>query len=767
MVFAFFAGNCIAPITAEGMEYEDSTQYYEGEYATGTDCEELILSDENIDLETVPSGMVRTEDAYWTTSFGGQVRYNTYYNASGEINLGDVLGITQADMLRAIDNNFDTYLNITYKPGFVNSANLKEYNCTGYVNRVMLDAGANVRGDLASAMWISYLRNNRISYRTYVATEGGKYDKTTALVDAICNDGYAEPGDIVWFWNTTAAGANMSQIYNGGLPGWSAPDHHIGVFTGNYLGDKYSSTGKNWVYGSYYNNSWIHCIGEFCYVSELAPATPNGYCATIIKMKDTNNTYQFCAQAKINGVSMNENALAQNGYKSVRGAVYTIFKMDDLVRGMTSRSNPTIDAYLSSALKNGMSKGGKIIYTGEELINTGKVTYKQSATVNGIDSNGNAYCTFSNLTPGNYFIVQTKAPDGYKPDTEIKKVLVKANSRTLSTSKQSTDKMGYSEADGDNYIMPVGDVDVSGLAHIQDYGDIYGVRKVENGYNTYVLGTRGESKRIEEIKLNLINNTEYSGDIEYMVHIQNVGWTGWIKSGQSAGSRGRSLRLEGIRIRLTGELAEHYTVRYCSHIQNYGDAQGWVYDGALSGTTGESKRLEEIKVQIIPKEDLPSTPGVTYRTHIQDYGWETAWRSNGAITGTQGKSKRLEGITIALTNSIYSGGITYETHVQNLGWIGSVSDGEMSGTQGRAYRLEAIKVSLYGEVAEYFDIYYRVHAQNFGWLGWARNGEPSGTSGYSYRLEAMQIIILPKNSPVPANDYGGVISNTDTAYISR
>lgn len=767
------AGLCVAfswlsAITTFCKEEETSSELTIVECATDTDSHEIIkLTDEDINFQTVSAGMLRSEDAYWTTSFGGKVRYNTYYSAGNTVSLGDTLGITQEDMLRAIDENFETYLSINYKEGFVNNRYLTEYNCTGFVNRVMLDAGANVSGDLASAMWISYLRNNRITYRTYVATEGGKYDKTTALVDAIANDGFAEPGDIIWFWNTSTSDTNMSQIYNGGLPGWTAPDHHIGVFTGNYLSDRYHSYGKNWMYGNYCNNSWIHNIGSFCYVSALAPAAPNGISATVIKMEDTDSTYQFCTQARINGVNMNENMLMQNEFKSIRGAVYTIVKMDSLGKGYTSRTNPNIDEYLKTALKNGLSIDGKTINSAADLLKNGKVIYSQSAAVNKIDANGNAYCTFTNLSPGHYFIVQTKAPDGYMPDTEIKKVFIKANSTTLSTSGNSLSKIGCCEADGDNYIMPTGDLYTSGVAHIQSYGDTYAVRNIENGYITCVLGTRSESKRIEEIKLNLINNTEYAGDIEYKVHIQNEGWTDWIKSGNSAGSRGKSRRLEGIRIRLTGELAEHYSVGYCSHIQGYGDAQGWVYDGALAGTTGESKRLEEIKVQIIPKEDLSTNPGVTYRTHIQNNGWETVWRSNGAITGTQGQSKRLEGITIALTNSRYKGGISYETHVQNLGWMGSVSDGEMSGTQGKSYRLEAIKISLYGEVADYYDIYYRVHSQNYGWLGWAKNGEPSGTAGYSYRLEAMQIVLVPKSQSAPANDYGGVVSLYDTAYINR
>lgn len=251
----------------------------------------------------------------------------------------------------------------------------------------------------------------------------------------------------------------------------------------------------------------------------------------------------------------------------------------------------------------------------------------------------------------------------------------------------------------------------SGEAHVQTYGDKQGVYK----NNTLTLGTTGQSKRLEHIKINFLNQTGFDGSIEYRVHRQTYGWTNWVSSGQYAGTKGEGKRLEGIQIRLTGEIAMHYSIRYRVHIQTYGWNQGWQYDGALAGTTGQAKRLE--------------------------------------------------GIEIALRGNAFSGSIVYSTHVQSYGWMDEVSNGMMSGTSGKAKRLEAIKIHLTGEIATYYDIYYRVHAQSFGWLGWAKNGEPSGTSACAKRLEAIQIVLVQKGEPAPGNTYNGVTSNTSKGYV--
>ena len=298
----------------------------------------------------------------------------------------------------------------------------------------------------------------------------------------------------------------------------------------------------------------------------------------------------------------------------------------------------------------------------------------------------------------------------------------------------------------------------TGEAHVQTYGDKAGVYK----NNTLTLGTTGQSKRLERVKINFINNTGYNGSIEYRVHRQTYGWTNWVGNGQYAGTKGEGKRLEGIQIRLTGEIANHYSIRYRVHIQTYGWNQGWQYDGALAGTEGEAKRLESLEVQLVPKSE---SMNVAYRVHRQTYGWETSYASNGKTSGTTGQAKRLEGIEIALTGNAYSGSIIYSTHVQSYGWLNEVSNGMMSGTTGKAKRLEAIKIRLAGEVSNYYDVYYRVHAQSYGWLGWAKNGEVAGTSGLSKRLEAIQILLVKKNGNAPET-VDGIPCTTSTAYVT-
>ena len=301
----------------------------------------------------------------------------------------------------------------------------------------------------------------------------------------------------------------------------------------------------------------------------------------------------------------------------------------------------------------------------------------------------------------------------------------------------------------------------SGIAHVQDIGD---VTVVADSDGMLTIGTTGMGKRLEQITIYFENNTPYSGTLQYRVHVQDIGWMDWVDAGQKCGTEGLSKRIEAIEIRLTGELADYYSVEYCVHIQDYGDMQDWVKDGALAGTTGESKRIEELKIKIVPVNS-GSSMSVKYRVHVQDYGWEKSYASNGAMSGTSGESKRLEGIEIFLEGNQYSGGVKFKTHVQDYGWQGWSYDGEMSGTQGESKRLEGICIELYGEVADYYDIYYRVHAQDIGWMGWAKNGECAGTAGRSARLEGIQIVLVPKGSPAPSATYEGITTVTDMAFV--
>ena len=46
--------------------------------------------------------------------------------------------------------------------------------------------------------------------------------------------------------------------------------------------------------------------------------------------------------------------------------------------------------------------------------------------------------------------------------------------------------------------------------------------------------------------------------VEYQVHIQNVGWSGWYIDGETAGTVGQSKRIEAIRIRIVPKYKRQY-----------------------------------------------------------------------------------------------------------------------------------------------------------------------------------------------------------------
>ena len=139
------------------------------------------------------------------------------------------------------------------------------------------------------------------------------------------------------------------------------------------------------------------------------------------------------------------------------------------------------------------------------------------------------------------------------------------------------------------------DTSVAVITHVQTYG--------WNGwkYNGAVAGTSGESKRVEALKIRLMNQ-KYSGDIEYRSHVQREGWQNWFGNGNLSGTSGESKRIEAIEIRLTGEMEQHYDIYYRVHVQKFGWL-GWAKNGERAGTAGYSYRMEALQVVLVPKEE--------------------------------------------------------------------------------------------------------------------------------------------------------------------
>jgi uncharacterized protein YjdB len=164
-------------------------------------------------------------------------------------------------------------------------------------------------------------------------------------------------------------------------------------------------------------------------------------------------------------------------------------------------------------------------------------------------------------------------------------------------------------------------------------------------------GTTGLSKRIEAIQIRIVrtenktvnDTTTVTPHVAYSTHVQSYGWQSYVLDGGISGTTGKSKRLEGIKINLVNR---NYSggIRYSVHCQSYGWMQ-WVSNGAVAGTTGESKRLEAIKIELTG--DMAEHYDIEYRVHSQTYGW-LPWVKNGEVAGTVGRSKRLESIQIRL-----------------------------------------------------------------------------------------------------------------------
>lgn len=156
--------------------------------------------------------------------------------------------------------------------------------------------------------------------------------------------------------------------------------------------------------------------------------------------------------------------------------------------------------------------------------------------------------------------------------------------------------------------------------HIQDFGDY----PTDGSWvdSPAIIGTVGQSKRIEGFEIKLTGTVPEGMELRYNVHVQNKGWlydendsADWPKDGAYAGTRGNSLRIEAVKIVLTdseGKPVGGYAVQYRGHVQNVGDLPAddsqWLADGEQLGTVGSSLRLEALLVQVVKTGTDPVEP---------------------------------------------------------------------------------------------------------------------------------------------------------------
>ncbi|AFA47670.1 cellulase family glycosylhydrolase [Acetobacterium woodii] len=204
-----------------------------------------------------------------------------------------------------------------------------------------------------------------------------------------------------------------------------------------------------------------------------------------------------------------------------------------------------------------------------------------------------------------------------------------------------------SAADKNETVTEIG---VAYRGHVQDYGNCpTDGTWVEDGN---MLGTTGESKRIEGFWIKLTGNDQLPAgtSIRYNVHVQNQGWlastdlnqvSNWIADGDFAGSQGKGQRVEAIQIILLGadglQLPD-YSVVYSVHGQDYGWSQGWKKDGEIAGETGQSRRLESIRIKIINKDEA-----ITDQTPVAEHGMLSVVGTQ--LTDKNGAAFQIKGVS--------------------------------------------------------------------------------------------------------------------------
>ena len=318
---------------------------------------------------------------------------------------------------------------------------------------------------------------------------------------------------------------------------------------------------------------------------------------------------------------------------------------------------------------------------------------------------------------------------------------------------------------------------LSASAQIQTYG--WKTASSTSITDPIILGTTGEAKRLEAIKLSIPGSED--GGIEYQVHAQTYGWMGWQSDGAMAGTEGQAKRLEAVQIKLTGALADQYDIYYRAHVSKIG-WMDWAKNGESAGTQECKAPLEAIQIVLVSKGEeapggttVPFIEGSNLPISVKSGAFSSgsnSWTEVSPLNtaGTTGQKKALVGIRLSAKSELISGGISYSAHLAKTGWTNPASNGAEI-RNGNA--IQAIKIHLTGDLAKYFDIYYRAHVSGYGWMGWAKNGSPAGSEGLNMNMEAYQVAVVLKGTSAPGtmansfSDANGFLKNylENKAYI--
>ena len=126
--------------------------------------------------------------------------------------------------------------------------------------------------------------------------------------------------------------------------------------------------------------------------------------------------------------------------------------------------------------------------------------------------------------------------------------------------------------------------------------------------NGQTAGTTGKGLRITGLKATISGE---SGNILYEFGVQNQVDKGWVagsavKNGAECLDNGK--RVEIVRLKLSGTVSKTYDIWYRAHVQNLGWS-GWGKNGQSVGSKELGYRIESIQIKLVPKGG--SAPGAT------------------------------------------------------------------------------------------------------------------------------------------------------------
>lgn len=114
-----------------------------------------------------------------------------------------------------------------------------------------------------------------------------------------------------------------------------------------------------------------------------------------------------------------------------------------------------------------------------------------------------------------------------------------------------------------------------------------------------LAGSENPGLRMEAIRIKLGHKIPAEINIEYNTHISQIGWLpNYSRNGEISGTVGQFRRLEAIKIRLINQ-PNNYSVIYRVRIAGSTAWSQWFSDDEEAGTTGQSMAIEAIRVLIL------------------------------------------------------------------------------------------------------------------------------------------------------------------------